>query len=227
MSTRTPAEPLRSLGPEDLAALPIFPLPNAALFPGAALPLHVFEPRYRELVRDALEGSRALAVPRLKPGFEGSYEGRPPVFEICGAGIVVDYVAHADGRYDILIRGLTRVRIVREHPVLQSYRVVNAVALSDETPDPALASAFHERLRSLWPNLAQRLPPELRDLAALSDGARTVSALSDRLAGLLIDDHLLTQRLLDELDPAERLRLITDELAEIAAKLSERPRSYN
>ena len=63
-----------TLRPEDLAALSIFPLPDATLFPGVPLPLHVFEPRYRALVRDALASSKVLAVARLKPGFESDYE---------------------------------------------------------------------------------------------------------------------------------------------------------
>ncbi|HEX3850250.1 MAG TPA: LON peptidase substrate-binding domain-containing protein, partial [Polyangiaceae bacterium] len=85
------------LAPEDLAALPIFPLPNVVLFPGALLPLHVFEPRYRELARQVLSGRQLMAVARLKPGFEEHYEGRPPVFEVCGVGSVIDSVAHGDG----------------------------------------------------------------------------------------------------------------------------------
>lgn len=214
---------LPALSSAELGALSIFPLPNVTLFPGAALPLHVFEPRYRALVRDAVAGSGVLAVPRLKPGFEPLYEERPPVYDVCGAGRIVEHAAHADGRYDILVRGVSRVRIVREHPPLQPYRVVAAVALADEAPDPALASAFHERLRSLWSALAPRLPSRLRDLAKLHDGAEGIEAFSDRLAALLFDDAELTQRLLGELNPVERMRLITDELAELVAKTSKRP----
>src|SRR5262245_187582 len=111
-----------TLDAADLRALPIFPLPNVALFPGAALPLHVFEPRYRELVRDALAGKKAMGIARLKPGFESNYEGRPAVFDVCGAGIIDGHRELADGRYDIVVRGVARVRILNEHPPLQKYR---------------------------------------------------------------------------------------------------------
>src|SRR5438445_1440036 len=95
-----------------LDALPIFPLPQTVLFPGALLPLHVFEPRYRALTRDVLAGRKLMGVARLKPGFEATYDGRPPVFSVCGVGIVTESVEHADGRFDLTLRGLSRVRIV-------------------------------------------------------------------------------------------------------------------
>jgi uncharacterized protein len=207
----------------DLRALAIFPLPNATLFPGMALPLHVFEPRYRDLTRDALAGSKVLAVARLKPGFEANYAGRPPVFDVCGAGVIVDHVLRDDGRYDMLIRGVARVRILNEHPALQTYRLVNAELLSDSPSAPELAAAFHERLRSLWPTLAPHLPEQARDLAAFTRGAEGAGMLSDWLAGSLFGDSELSQRLLTELDPVERMRIITDELQEIVARLSGRP----
>src|SRR5258706_15174261 len=101
---------LPELEEQDLAELSIFPLPNVALFPGAALPLHVFEPRYRELVSEVLAGRRIMAVARLKPGFERDYEGRPPVYDVCGVGAVENHNQRADGRFDITLRGLARVR---------------------------------------------------------------------------------------------------------------------
>lgn len=214
--------PSPKLEPADLRALPIFPLPSAALFPGTALPLHVFEPRYRDMVRDALAGSKALAIARLKPGFEASYAGRPAVFDVCGAGVIVDHRKLEDGRYDILVQGIARVRILNEHAPLQTYRLVNVELLEDLACSSELAAAFHERLRSIWPVLAPHLPRVTRDLAAFTQGAESAGVLSDRLAAVLFSDAELTQRLLAELDPAERMRLVTDELQEIAERLGAR-----
>src|SRR6185295_13942516 len=73
-----------SVDVDALAALPIFPLPNCVLLPGGLLPLHVFEPRYRELTRDCLAGHQLMGIARLRPGFETAYYGRPPVYEKCG-----------------------------------------------------------------------------------------------------------------------------------------------
>ena len=216
-----------TLDPTDLRALPIFPLPNVALFPGAALPLHVFEPRYRDLVRDVLGGSKAMAVARLKPGFEATYAERPAVFDVCGAGFIEEHRMLADGRYDILVRGTDRIRILNEHPPLQTYRLVNATRLADLPAVPELAVALHERLRALWSALAPHLPKNARDFAVVADGAEGAGALSDKLASSLFGEPELTQRLLAELDPVERLRIVCDELENIADRLTARRRTLN
>lgn len=207
----------------DLAALPVFPLPGSALFPGSMLPLHVFEPRYRDLVADALADRKVMAVARLKPGFEDDYEGRPPIFDVCGAGVIVQHARRSDGRYDLLLRGLSRVRIVREHPPATRYRVVQASLLPDLPADAALTSALEQKLASLWAELAPHFPEALRDLGALAKGAPSAGALADRLSGALFADPELTQRLLSEPDPAERLALITEQLSELATSLSPAP----
>jgi Lon protease-like protein len=200
---------------EDLAVLPVFPLPNVVLFPGATLPLHVFEPRYRELTREVLAGRQLMAVARLQIGFEDDYEGRPPLFDICGVGSVIDSVAHGDGRYDITLRGLARVRIVKELPADKPFRRLQVEELPDLASDPAVTSAWQRKLISLWASLGPHLPESVRDLRALTRGAEGAGAYADRLAGALVGDANASQRLLEELDPAERLRLLTEKLQSI------------
>ena len=94
--------------------IPIFPLPNAVLFPNVFMPLHIFEPRYREMVADALAGDRIIGMVLLKPGFEASYEGRPPVYPIGCAGVVTHSEALPDGRFNIVLRGIEKFRIIGE-----------------------------------------------------------------------------------------------------------------
>jgi Lon protease-like protein len=200
----------------ELAALSIFPLPNAALFPGTALPLHVFEPRYRAMIRDALADTKALAVARLRPGFELDYEGRPPVFEICGAGRIVEHVEHEDGRYHLVLRGVARVRILAELPPLQAYRVVRAEVVEEVPADPRLSAALETKIQALWQKLGPRLPDALRDLAEVTRGAEDAAAFSDRLGSVLAGDADVTQGLLSEPDPCERLRLIAERLQAVA-----------
>jgi len=206
---------LSGLSEQDLAALPIFPLPNVVLFPGALMPLHIFEPRYRELVREVLAGRKLMGIVRLKPGFEVDYEGRPPVFEVCGVGSVIDSTEHADGRYDITLRGLARARIVEELPAKRAFREVRIEELVDGFSDAGVTSAWQRKLISLWATLAPHLPESVRDLRALTRGAEGAGAYADRLAAALVGDPDGGQRLLAETDPAERLRLLTEKLQRV------------
>lgn len=94
--------------------IPLFPLPETSLFPGVSRPFLVFEPRYREMIADALKGDKIIGMIRLRPGFEKDYEGRPPTFAIGCAGTIEKYEQLPDGRYVILLRGLTTFRVVSE-----------------------------------------------------------------------------------------------------------------
>src|SRR3982751_6544809 len=94
--------------------LPLFPLPNVVLFPNVFLPLHVFEPRYREMVADALASDRMIGMVLLRPGWDRDYEGRPPIFPIGCSGVMTHVERLNDGRYNIVLRGLERFRIVEE-----------------------------------------------------------------------------------------------------------------
>ena len=71
------------------SSIPLFPLPNVVLFPNVFLPLHIFEPRYRKMIADALEGDRIIGMVLLRPGYEAEYEGRPPIYQVGCAGVIV------------------------------------------------------------------------------------------------------------------------------------------
>src|SRR4249919_3398194 len=101
--------------------LKVFPLPSAVLFPHAALPLHVFEPRYRALVSDCLATDQVMGLAQLEPGWDSAYQGRPPVRRWLCAGRVVWSEALSDGRYNILLQGLSRAKVVRELPPEKPY----------------------------------------------------------------------------------------------------------
>lgn len=204
---------------QDLAELSIFPLPQVTLFPGQVLPLHVFEPRYREMVRAALAGRRVLAMARLKPGFESDYEGRPPVFDVCGVGVIESCSERADGRFDLTLRGVARIRIAHELPPARAFRQVQAALLEDQVPAPALVAAWQAKLAALWGRLAPHLPEPARDLRALTRGADDAAAYSDRLAAALVAEPEASQELLEETDPAERLRLLTARVQELVDAL--------
>jgi Lon protease-like protein len=94
--------------------LPIFPLPNVVLFPNVFLPLHIFEPRYREMVADAVASDRMIGMVLLRPGWERDYEGRPAVYPVGCSGVLTHVERLSDGRYNLVLRGLERFRIVDE-----------------------------------------------------------------------------------------------------------------
>jgi len=101
--------------------LPLFPLPNVVLFPNVFLPLHIFEPRYREMVADAIEADRLIGMVLLRPGWERDYEGRPPVYAMGCSGVITHLERLPDGRFNLVLRGLERFRIVAED-ASRSYR---------------------------------------------------------------------------------------------------------
>lgn len=115
--------------------VPVFPLAGGVLFPHSQLPLHIFEPRYRAMVTDALNGEGLIAM--VQPRENGS---RPPLFEIGCLGQIVESEALEDGRYNVVLEGVKRFRIVREVPVQTAYRQIEidlaAFAVDEDEPDP-------------------------------------------------------------------------------------------
>ena len=121
------------------ATIPIFPLPNAVLFPNVFLPLHIFEPRYRAMVADALDGDRIIGMVLLQPGYEANYEGRPAVYPVGCAGLITHAEGLADGRYNIVLRGIEKFRITGEDES-RAYRLAHV------QPLPELATAEQREL---------------------------------------------------------------------------------
>ena len=116
------------------AEIPIFPLPNVVLFPSALLPLHIFEPRYRAMVADALEGERLIGMVMLRPGWEPHYESEPQVYPVGCAGFITHADRLPDGRYNIMLRGLEKFRIVNERGARegdQRYRCARVEAIEE------------------------------------------------------------------------------------------------
>ena len=155
------------------ATIPIFPLPNVVLFPNVFLPLHIFEPRYRAMMKDALASDRIIGMVLLQPGHEADYEGAPPVYDIGCAGLITHVERLNDGRFNIVLRGLERFRIIGEEeaaaPVL--YRRAYVAPLTEATvPDhPELLKSERQKLEALLAPLftgtlaARGLPQQMPD----------------------------------------------------------------
>jgi Lon protease-like protein len=101
--------------------IPVFPLPNVVLFPGVPLPLHIFEPRYRDMVREASDGHEIIGMALLRGDWQPQYQGNPDIFETGCAGRLVNVEALPDGRFNILLHGV-REFTMRRHLFEKSYR---------------------------------------------------------------------------------------------------------
>lgn len=204
---------------EALASLPIFPLPDVVLFPGTILPLHIFEERYRAMTRDVMKGHKLIAVARLRPGYQKDYEGRPAVHTICGLGAVVASEKLGDGRWNIVLRGLGRVKIAEELPPTTLYRKVRAVPYGPEVDEAALADG-HAQIVTLCDHLALRLDEGGDSLRELVRGERSAADTTDVLAGALVSDSDDRQTMLEEGDPARRQGMLIDHLAGLIRRFS-------
>jgi Lon protease-like protein len=133
-------------------SLPIFPLANVVLFPRVRTPLHIFEPRYRQMAEHALAGDRRIAMAVVRPDRVDAMAGEPPVFPVACAGVIRESRRLADGRYHIVLHGTQRVRILEEpeRPRGQLYRVARVTAFPDACgPDDA------ERVGAMRPQVVE------------------------------------------------------------------------
>lgn len=193
-----------------LHELPIFPLPQVVLFPRALLPLHIFEPRYRTLLKDALETHKIIVMARIADPHDTSAGGQPRIASVAGAGVILEHQTLADGRSNILLHGVARVRL-EELPFVPPYRrargtilhdAPSVVSAADRTALLAEATAFAGEVHKRDPSFSFRLPPSLEP-----------GRVADLCAHHLVIDAQARQRILEELEVAERVRLVTSELA--------------
>lgn len=216
------AESLRALLGGSAGALKIFPLPEVVVFPGTPAPFHVFEPRYRAMTEAALAGDRLLAVATLRDAGDSSAQGRAPVFPVAGAGFIEAFERLPDGRFNILLRGVARVRLVEEllgtgHP----YREFRVEVLDDVYPPggpPALAALVSTVERCVL-ELARRSEADsgTRDLAEAVARMRVPGRIADSVAAALVEDTAVRLALLGELDVGRRLDRVIDEVAALLA----------
>jgi hypothetical protein len=215
-------DPRAALG-KAVAALKVFPLHGVVILPGTPAPFHVFEPRYKSLVGEALRGDRIVAVPSLF-GKSDAHALRPPLRAVCGAGIIEAEERYPDGRYDIVVRGLARVRLIEELPHSKMYREFRAEVLEERLPPGgarALADEI-EALRQIVYELSTKLPGEsgAPQLAEAVAQMKDPSAIVDLVAAAAVSDAEARQEVLEELDVARRLEMVLEEVAGVVLVLS-------
>lgn len=218
-ATTDPSEPDLSLA-ATLRRVPLFPLPNAVLFPHALLPLHIFEERYRAMTRDILTGARFLAIGLIAPGSSDEDEV-PAVLPIAGVGEVVMAHELPDGRFNLVVRGRARVQIDQELVSDRPYRLVSATELPDfRVANPAEIVDADQTLRALIGRLADAIPDGGELLRQVIAAQETPAELVDGVASALIVDPGLRQRLLETRDVGQRLERVSAEVVAMTARLT-------
>jgi hypothetical protein len=204
--------------------VPVFPLPGVVLFPGAQLPLHVFELRYRTMVREALSAERVIALALLRPGWERDYQGSPE-FHPLGCLARIEAVAWLPNDcYDLRLLGLTRARLgraVREFP----YRAVQAVVMPQDplAEDDPLVQIERRALIEAAVRLAQLAAPEGEPPGAIGEGLAFEPLVNTLCMGLAAGPELKLALLeMDSLlDRARRAREMMEEQLRWAGRRQE------
>jgi Lon protease-like protein len=189
----------------------LFPLPNLVFFPQVMQPLHIFEPRYRQMTADALAGDRLMALVLPRAGWEGDYAGSPPVHSVACLGKIIADQEVEGGRYNILLRGLSRIQILHEIPHSKGYRKAK-VELLAEVPveDHTAERRLRRKLGRLVPRWFPDHPEVKKQFKKLLASQLTLGALCDIFAFALPLETEFKQALLEELEVEQRLeRLLT------------------
>lgn len=200
----------------DTRIISIFPLPSTVLFPQTLLPLHIFEPRYREMVKNSLEKKQWIGMALLQPGWEDSYFENPPIEPICGAGEIYKWDLLEDGKYNMVLRGTRKFRIIREIKGTV-FRQAEAQELDDindrpvdEQNDPEI-----KILMDLIREYIQPLPSDSLQKSGFSlSDCKTIGHLADMIIYFSDLSAQNKQTFLLELDVNKRLKSLLSFLEE-------------
>ena len=185
--------------------VPVFPLSTVVFFPNTLLPLHIFEQRYRDMLKDAQESEKLIAMALLKPGWEKEYFDNPQIFEIIGIGRIVTCETQKDGKSDIVLYGLKRARITDLFDK-KSYRRANIELLDNinEENDESLKDKILYSI-SNWNDM---LDDKLKKYKIKINPNLSLAKLTDILASVLITNVFEKQKYLEELNVTKRAEMM-------------------
>jgi uncharacterized protein len=176
----------------------LFPLPDVVLFPHTLLPLHIFEPRYRQMTEDALADDQLVTMVQVRPIVKGSPWVEPvPIMDVGCLGKIIQHERLANGRFNFLLMGCKRVRLKREILSVKLYRIAEAEIIEDEEADPAI-EARRDELIGLFRRAFEKRQRLDEDLSALLQSSVPLGVLSDIIAHALGLPPLTKQELLAE-----------------------------
>jgi ATP-dependent Lon protease len=208
-----------SIPPQDFSGqVRVFPLPNLVLFPHVMQPLHIFEPRYRHLLEDALATDRLIAMALLAPGWESDYDGRPPLCPTACLGRVTTYHRLDDGTYNLLLLGLQRVRLVREIEPRKIYREAEVTLCQDcypVLPEPT-CHLLQRKLREAFVRVLPFLPEAQEQMDQVLATDIPLGVLTDVVSFMLEIEVGHKEALLAEVNVHRRAEMLLEHLEALA-----------
>jgi len=194
----------------------VFPLPNLVMFPHVMQALHIFEPRYRAMLEEAVEDDRLIALGVLAPGWEKEYEGRPALRSTACLCRVATHQRTPEGTYNVLLLGVRRIKLVRELPAKKLFRVVESEILEEFEPADAPAGAaaeLQQRLLAAFKQAMPKMPAAYEQLDQLLGSQITLGMLADIVAYTIDLDLEWKMRLLAECDVFRRTEMLLEAIA--------------
>lgn len=191
----------------------VFPLPELVMFPHVMQPLHIFEPRYRAMLEEALEDDRLIAMGLLAPGWEKQSEGRPTLRDTACLCRVATYQQTEKGTYNVLMLGVRRLRLVKELPPKKLFRVVESEILDDvvsHNVDAGEMDDLQQQLLAAFKRSLPKVPDAFEQLEQLLGNQITLGMLADIVAYTINLDLESKVRLLGECDVVRRAELLLD-----------------
>jgi len=189
----------------------VFPLPNLVMFPHVMQPLHIFEPRYRAMLEEAVDDDRLIAMGLLAPGWEQQSEGRPTLRNTACLCRVATYQQTEQNTYNVLVLGVRRLRLVKELPPKKLFRVVESEILEDQVPaeiGEEEVGDLQQHLLGSFKKSLPKMPDSFDQIDQLLGNQITLGMLCDIVAYTLNLDLESKVRLLAEVDVMRRAELL-------------------
>ena len=189
--------------------VPLFPLSTVVFFPNTLLPLHIFEPRYKQMINDVMSSEKIIGMALLKPGWESNYYGNPDVYDVLGMGRIVSSETFKDGRINIVLYGLKRVRIdeiLEDNP----YRVARVSIV--ENMHGANEDVYRRRIEELLTKWNFALDEKEKSHRININTGLPLESLTDALATLILSNVYDKQTLLEEPNVLKRAEALIKEL---------------
>ena len=190
----------------------LFPLPGVVLFPHAVLPLHIFEPRYRQMTEDALASDGFITIVQVRPPDEWASPDQPKLEDYGCLGRIVKHERLPDGRFRFLLLGRKRVRLAREMPTDKMYRIAEVEIVEDIDADDSGLNRRDELVGLFRRVFGDRVDPELNNLF---DADLSLGILADIVAQAIGLSAEAKQRLLAEPLVSLRVEELVGRLAEL------------